>query len=715
MLNTFNLYDIATLIGTTRDKVHFWSSGGTALATDYYLYRPTGKIYYGYAGTMPSAPTTSWSVFYPQKESVRAILKRLAAEAGYTLVTGSFEEMGTVTTVTDALWYQKTGTYYTWGGTLPKTVPAGSTPATTGGIGAGAWVDRTDALLRSKLASSDGASLIGSMSYAQLRAYSGSNTTVNVWGISNVFDGAAGTFKLNASDTTSTDNGGTILVDSVGRRWCRIFKGHIYVEWFGAVGDGVTDDTSAAQQALNASALTKSKTVIMNNSKSGYLISGSITIPLDTALIGNPFQSVSSIQYNASTVVSGNWLIFTGTSSSPIATSSGSTFSGFTIFYKNQTDTNPPVAYPYTVTVPSSTDVTIENIFSVNTYKFLSVAASHARLKINNIRGWFLDSCLDIDGSTDTDHISNIHIIPVWPLNNSAASPSIVYNSANASYLRLKRCDAIQVKDFFCYGGFRPIQFNSGMLAGVTGTTYGQFTNISIDNCSGFGVSVFAFNANGLQFSNLMVNGGGFGNAAFFVNANCANGKIQISNYSCWAVDTAIENSGNCTVNVDNVNAAINMPNNAFILQPQTSGYTATLKLSNLEITNYNGGPLGQDFNFNASSGAHSYVHVNGGTYLAGGKLPTVVKNGYETQLLYQYGNPPASTSVTTPSVPASGVSIANPNPVPCRVAIYGALTGSTYVGGLAIEPAMHVFNIGAYETISITYSVAPTWSWCGI
>ena len=44
--------------------------------------------------------------------------------------------------------------YYQWFGALPKVVPAGSTPATAGGVGALLWVDRTDLLLRSDLASS---------------------------------------------------------------------------------------------------------------------------------------------------------------------------------------------------------------------------------------------------------------------------------------------------------------------------------------------------------------------------------------------------------------------------------------------------------------------------------------------------------------------------------------------------------------------------------
>lgn len=141
---------------------------------------------------------------------------------------------------------------YSWSGAFPKVVPAGSTPTTSGGVGAGAWVDRTDLTLRSEISAIDGAGLIGAMSYAQLRAYSGPRTTVNVWGINNIFDGANGQFKVNASDTTSADNGGTILVDASGRRWYRILSGAYDPIWFGADNTGATDATSAVQAAITA-------------------------------------------------------------------------------------------------------------------------------------------------------------------------------------------------------------------------------------------------------------------------------------------------------------------------------------------------------------------------------------------------------------------------------------------------------------------------------
>ncbi len=55
---------------------------------------------------------------------------------------------------------ETTGEYYRWDGDLPKQVPAGSTPQSTGGVGKGVWVSIGDASLRSALIKGDG-SLIG--------------------------------------------------------------------------------------------------------------------------------------------------------------------------------------------------------------------------------------------------------------------------------------------------------------------------------------------------------------------------------------------------------------------------------------------------------------------------------------------------------------------------------------------------------------------------
>ena len=55
--------------------------------------------------------------------------------------------------------------------------------------------------------------------------------------------GKAGVFAYNPN-STKTPDGGTVIKDSQGRIWERVFKGHPIISWFEPVADGVTDNTA---------------------------------------------------------------------------------------------------------------------------------------------------------------------------------------------------------------------------------------------------------------------------------------------------------------------------------------------------------------------------------------------------------------------------------------------------------------------------------------
>lgn len=74
----------------------------------------------------------------------------------------SFELGNSINYLNDVLLWESNGEYYRWDGQLPKDVPPGSTPETTGGIEPGAWRSVGDATLRSDLNSQQGTSLINS-------------------------------------------------------------------------------------------------------------------------------------------------------------------------------------------------------------------------------------------------------------------------------------------------------------------------------------------------------------------------------------------------------------------------------------------------------------------------------------------------------------------------------------------------------------------------
>lgn len=123
------------------------------------------------------------------EQNSREQWRRSLAEAGLTLVSGSFEEGATVNSSTDAVWHIAGGQCYTWYGKFPKDIPAKSSP-----VGNSNWKSQTDLQLRSFLLDN------------KMVRYSLLNFGADPTGAQD------STAALMAADTFSTLNGVTILV-----------------------------------------------------------------------------------------------------------------------------------------------------------------------------------------------------------------------------------------------------------------------------------------------------------------------------------------------------------------------------------------------------------------------------------------------------------------------------------------------------------------------
>lgn len=106
--------------------------------------------------------------------------------------------------------------------------------------------------LRQELSGIDGESLVGVATYSQIRSYIGNKSQIKCIGKNHFADGGEGVFFVDENDTTSIDNGGTILIDALGKRWKRKYSGSVNLLWF-TDGDGLSDDTQGIKSALSTS------------------------------------------------------------------------------------------------------------------------------------------------------------------------------------------------------------------------------------------------------------------------------------------------------------------------------------------------------------------------------------------------------------------------------------------------------------------------------
>lgn len=100
-------------------------------------------------------------------EGINYLAQQVMNAFGYITLTGvDFDTGATVSTPNEVLFNPADNSYYKWSGSFAsgqKVVPQNSTPASSGGIGPGKWLNVGDTALRSTLASQTipGASLIG--------------------------------------------------------------------------------------------------------------------------------------------------------------------------------------------------------------------------------------------------------------------------------------------------------------------------------------------------------------------------------------------------------------------------------------------------------------------------------------------------------------------------------------------------------------------------
>lgn len=304
--------------------------------------------------------------------------------------------------------------------------------------------------------------------YTALRARTGATNkeAVEVLGYSTVGDSGGGAFYADTSDTTSTDNNGTIIVAGT-VRYKRRFSGSANVKWFGAQGDSVSNDTAAFQAAIDYVNAQGGGTVYVPIGR--YLISSGITVKSNVTLLGDT-GSRQDLDIGHGTVgmtfanLKVPMLLCTSTTV-PAITLRGNApvVRGLTFFYPNQAayTASTPVAYPPTVALATTEYVggpTVEKCFFINSYTaidFTTGVAGGGRpiVRENNIDAIAIG--IMIDGHADVPRIEDNHIWPFYSFNMGGGGGALATWTHNNGYgLIIRRADWVMLSNHFCYGRY---------------------------------------------------------------------------------------------------------------------------------------------------------------------------------------------------------------------------------------------------------------------
>lgn len=75
----------------------------------------------------------------------------------------------------------------------------------------------------------------------------------------------------------------------------------------------------------------------------------------------------------------------------------------------------------------------------------------------------------------------------------------------------------------------------------------------------------------------------------------------------------------------------------------------------------------------------------------------------------------PGPATVSQPAVPASGVAQQNPAGSPVSVTLTGFTATQVFVNGVLVGAGNGTYTVPAYGSISVTYTVAGTWTWASL
>jgi hypothetical protein len=302
------------------------------------------------------------------------------------------------------------------------------------------------------------------------------------------------------------------------------------VKTFGAVGDGLGNDSASFQRALDAAHKAGGGTVYAPPGR--YLLKEALNIPNGVSLRGSfscvPSHNGIRDKGQPKPGEDGTALFATAghghEDGQPLLTlNTNSSVSGLTIYYPNQVLDGEPIPYPWAIAMRAKNPAAFD-LELLNPYQ--GIDASHnERHNIRNITGQPLRRGIWVDAIYDIGRIENVHFNPWWNSHGAVYQ----WQTANGEAFIFGRSDWEYVLNTFCFGyrvGYKFVETS-------TGKCNGNFLGIGADDCNR-AVLVEQSAPYGLLIAN-----GEFtsfhGNDPTMVEVRASNkGVVRISNSAFW-------------------------------------------------------------------------------------------------------------------------------------------------------------------------------------
>lgn len=462
------------------------------------------------------------------------------------------------------------------------------------------------------------------------------------------------TFLGAGVNATTAVNGGPFVTGSVIRNNLNYDPTVYNIRSFGARGDGVTDDGPALRAALSA----------IQSAGGGMLYLPAGTYYCSTA--SNPEDS----NYPACGFIPGNTLIR--------GEGSGKTV----IRLANNSPDRSRVLINWHIATGGDEQIRLEDLTLDGNAPNQTMTAGTAGYGFTLMR-------------TRNVYCSRVKFVGVYGTTNSGGGEGF-----HATF------------DLSTNGVFEACECSGGTNT-ATGFSANQSTNIVYVACigrnMGAGHGFTIYDCAGVRYDNCIAyqNGTAGFNAENSVDVRytaCRSGGAIVDNGSWpYSAGQLIGNTGNGFT----INNTVNVTLSGCLSNRNGSNGLQILSVaSGAGVIQVIGGEFSNNGVDGISGGFSDVLRVYNGTVMVGNTTSPMRSASID------HGT---TGSMTAAAIPASGTALANPYSIPCAVTISGGTVTAIAINGVTVAGTSGTFYLQPGNTITLTYSVAPTWTWVGM